>query len=121
MSAHKTASLYWSKVVRLRDTCERCGGPGPYEAAHIIRRRHVGDPDGVFLRTNLDNGLCLCKPCHMTVDADPVQMARLIDVTIGFDLYYQLLAVKNGQHRPWREADWIAERARLLAILKSAA
>ena len=120
MSARTTCDLYFSKVVRLRGVCERCGAPPPHEAAHIIRRRFVGDPDGIGLRWNEDNAWCLCIPCHRTVDEDAVMFAELVERTIGLTKYLELQAVKNGKHRPWREADWIRERSRLLEILKGA-
>lgn len=122
MSAKATCDRYFSEVVRARGYCERCGtSVGPFECAHIIRRRFVGDPDGIVLRHNEDNALCLCRVCHMTVDADPVQMAMLIDRTIGLDKYDELLAVKNAAHRPWREKDWIVERDRLRDLKKALA
>lgn len=123
MSARKTCDLYFSKVVRLRGKCEWPGCPQTHglQAAHILRRRFVGDPDGVGLRTNEDNAWCLCAIHHGIVDTDAVSFTRLVEQTIGFELYDQLLAVKNAPHRPWRESDWISERARLLAILKEAA
>lgn len=120
MSARKTCDLYFSKIVRARGACERCGDGPPHEAAHIIRRRFVGDPDGVGLRWNEDNCWCLCIPCHRTVDTDPIAFTALVDQTIGLTKYLELMAVKAAQHRPWREADWIRERQRLAAILKGA-
>lgn len=121
MSAKKTADLYFSKVVRARGACERCGGTGPLECAHVIRRRYVGDPDGVSLRHNEDNAWALCPPCHREVDTNAVEFGDLVMATIGRDKFSELVAVKNAPHRPWREADWQRERARLLAILKEAA
>lgn len=122
MSARKTCDLYFSKVVRARGVCERCGfADRPLQCAHIIRRRFVGDPEGVGLRTNEDNAWALCGPCHLTVDTDAVEFTYLVELTIGLVKYQELMRVKNAPHRPWREADWQRERARLLAILKAAA
>ena len=121
MSAKKTCDLYFSKVVRARGVCERCGAPPPHECAHVIRRWHVGDPDGIGLRWNEDNAWCLCHDCHTTVDTDVLEYAELLVATIGVKKYDELIAVKNAPHRPWRERDWVAERARLLALLKEAA
>ena len=120
MSAKKTCDLYFSKVVRARGHCERCGRTsGPFECAHVIRRRFVGDPDSIGLRTNEDNAWCLCLPCHRTVDLDPLEFAILVTRTLGFQKYSELLKVRDAQHRGWRESDWILERQRLLALLKS--
>ena len=120
--AKGTADLYFSKVVRARGHCERCGNTsGPFEAAHIIRRRYVGDPDGIGLRTNEDNAWCLCPPCHRTVDLDPVAFVNLVNDTLGDAKYSELLHIRNALHRPWRESDWVKERQRLLALLKASA
>lgn len=114
-----TADKYWSLIVRARGFCERCGSStGPFQAAHLIRRAHVGDPDLLPLRTNLDNGVCLDAECHRIVDNDPVEMTRLVEQTIGLAKYLELMAVKNGRHRPWRDRDWVAERDRLRELWK---
>ena len=120
--AKGTADLYFSKVVRARGHCERCGRTsGPFECAHVIRRRFVGDPDSIGLRTNEDNAWCLCPPCHRLVDLDPIAFSALVEWTLGLAKYQELMAVRNGRHRPWRESDWIRERQRLLALLKAGA
>ena len=119
--AKGTADLYFSKVVRARGHCERCGSTGPLECAHILRRRFVGDPDGVPLRHNEDNAWALCRTCHRIVDGDQIQFTWLVAATIGIEKYDELLTVRNGRHRPWRESDWILERQRLLALLKASA
>jgi hypothetical protein len=116
--AKSTADLYFSKVVRARGACERCGSAGPLDCAHILRRRFVGDPDGVALRHNEDNAWALCRECHGKVDGDPVAFANLVHQTIGLDKYEELLDVRRATHRQWRESDWVRERSRLLAILK---
>lgn len=123
MTAKSTADKYWSLIVRARGACERCGDTSSRkEAAHLIRRRFVGDPDGISLRTNLDNGVCLCaNPCHRIVDEDPIQMTALVESTIGLPKYLELMSVKNGRHRGWRESDWVRERDRLREIWKELA
>lgn len=120
-SAKKTCDNYFSKVVRARGQCERCGSAGVLECAHIIRRRFVGDPDGIGLRCNEDNAWALCPSCHRTVDLDPVAFSELVDRTIGREKYGELLAVRDAPHRLWRERDWVALRAVLLERLKAAA
>jgi hypothetical protein len=120
-AARNTCNKYFAEIVKRRGVCERCGAPPPHEAAHIIRRRFVGDPDGISLRTNPDNAWCLCIPCHRTVDGDAEMFMELVERTIGLDLYREFQRVKNSRHRPWREKDWVAERARLLALKKEVA
>jgi ferredoxin len=117
-SAKATCDRYVAQLVRARGACERCGSSGPLEAAHIIRRRYLGDPDGIALRHNEDNLWALCRPCHRIVDEDAVQFSLLVEKTIGFELYAELQAAKNAPHRPWREKDWQRERARLKVLLK---
>lgn len=122
MTAKSTADRYWSLIVRARGKCERCGDTtGPHQAAHIIRRRFVGDPDGIGLRTNLDNGVCMCHLCHRIVDEDPIEMTALVEQTIGLAKYLELMSVKNGRHRGWRESDWVRERDRLREMWKELA
>ena len=117
-----SADRYWSQLVRLRGGCQYpgCGTPRNLEAAHIIRRRHVGDPDGTPLRTNLENGLALCHDHHAAIDADPVAFTQLVTATIGLDKYEELLKAKHAPHRRWAAKDWIRERVRLRELLKAA-
>ena len=119
-SAKATCDKYFSQIVRARGRCERCDRvAGPFECAHVIRRRFVGDPDGIGLRTNEDNAWCLDAECHRLVDSDPVVFSQLVGDTLGFEKYAELLELRDARHRPWREADWVRERARLLGLLKA--
>lgn len=121
-SAKESCDKYARQLVHARGYCERCGRTdGPWEAAHIVRRRHVGDPDGTSLRTNPENMWCLDKACHRTVDNDALAFGELVVKTIGVARYAELQALKNAPHRPWREKDWQRERDRLKALRKEAA
>lgn len=121
-SAKATCDKYFAQIVRARGYCERCGRSDlPLQAAHIVRRAAVGDPDGIPLRHNLDNAWALDAECHRTVDTDAVEFTRLVERTIGLELYAELMRVKNAPHRPWREKDWVSQRARLRALLKEVA
>ena len=121
MSAKATAEKDFSVLVRARGACERCGTRTQLECAHIVRRRFVGDPDGIRLRTNEDNAWCLCRTCHALVDSHALEFSDLVDRTIGRHKFAELMLVKHAPHRPWRESDWVAERARLLALVKQVA
>lgn len=57
----KKADLLFSKYIRLRGVCERCGvdDAKKLQCAHVINRTHKG------LRYNEDNALCLCIKCHL--------------------------------------------------------
>ena len=114
-----TCDTYFSKLVRARGQCERCGTTQNLECAHVIRRRHVGNPDlGFSLRCCEDNAWALCRPCHYIVDNDAVQFTELVDRTIGRAKYEELLIIKNSPHRRWSDKDRAAERDRLRALLK---
>jgi hypothetical protein len=118
--AKSTADRYWAELVRARGTCQGCGSSRNLQAAHIIRRAYVGDPDRCPLRTNLDNGLALCHACHRKADEDPVEMLALINRTIGMDRYRELARFKTAPHRRWSEKDWVRERRRLRVLLNAA-
>lgn len=113
------ADTYFSELVRARGACERCGRTDNLQCAHIIRRRHVGDPDlGFSLRCCEDNAWCLCAECHRIVDNDAVAFTELVDRTIGRAKYEELLVLKHRPHRRWTPKDRAAERARLRGLLK---
>lgn len=117
--AKATCDRIFSELVRMRGACQRCGTARHLECAHIIRRHHVGDPDGVTLRHNPLNAWCLCVGCHRLVDTDPVVFTGLVMSTIGVENYDLLMAAKNTPHRRWTEKDWIRERTRLRELLRA--
>lgn len=57
-----TAYIYWRKEVLKRDnyTCQDCGKQGGFLQAHHIKHFALF-PE---LRTELSNGITLCKTCH---------------------------------------------------------
>lgn len=120
MSAKRTCDTYFGVIVRARGACQRCGARERLECAHIIRRRFVGDPDGIVLRHNEANAWCLCHDCHALVDSDEIEFGDLVMRTIGREKFSELAIAKRAHHRPWRESDWVRERARLLALKKEA-
>lgn len=60
-----TATRKWREAVLDRDsnTCQHCGKPGGKLQAHHIKE-FATHPE---LRFDIDNGLTLCKRCHMTL------------------------------------------------------
>lgn len=118
--AKASCDRYFGQLVRMRGACQRCGGTKNLECAHILRRRFVGDPDGMALRHNPANAWSLCSSCHRLVDSDSVEFARLVERTIGFDIYAMLAEAKNSPHRRWTEKDWIAQRNILRSLLNDA-
>ena len=108
------ADRRWAEYIRALGYCERCGdSTGPFEAAHIIRRRYQGT------RCDPDNGWCLCKPCHGEVDSWNVEHLDLVRKTITVDGYERLEAKAKAAHGQRLSDGWWAdvadELARLLA------
>jgi len=54
----------WAQIIRARANgcCERCGTPGPVQAAHIFRKGYNAT------RHDLRNGRGLCGNCHTGQD-----------------------------------------------------
>lgn len=106
---NRAADILFSKVIRARGKCERCGGPGPYECAHIVRRR--------FLRTRweYDNAWCLCRECHRRVDEDAMAFGELVNDTIGEARFSELYALAHDTRSP--KPNRAEVRARLRADL----
>lgn len=67
----------WSKIIRSKGYCTRCGKTGRLEAAHIYSRRFVAT------RWDLDNGLCLCSACHRWGHDKPLDFSVYVLNTIG--------------------------------------
>jgi hypothetical protein len=74
----KELDIAWSKAIRSRGVCEKCGKQTDLQAHHIFSRRHNGT------RWELGNGVCLCKRCHLFwAHKDTVDFARWIEGKIG--------------------------------------
>jgi predicted restriction endonuclease len=57
----KKLDRLWAEAVKERagHACERCGKTTDLQAHHIASRRYIGT------RWSVDNGLCLCRACHL--------------------------------------------------------
>lgn len=55
----KKLDKLFSKIVRSRGECEKCGKKTNLQCAHIYSRKHKN------LRWDEENALCLCGGCHM--------------------------------------------------------
>lgn len=106
---NRSVDILFSKLVRARGKCERCGGPGPFECAHIVRRR--------FLRTRWvpDNAWCLCRECHRRVDENAVSFQSLVVLTIGEQRFQELFDLAHDTRSP--KPNRAEVRARLRADL----
>ena len=78
----------WSKQVRERDghICQRCKGQGIH-AHHVAPRGRRPD-----LKFDVNNGICLCLPCHDWCHANPKESTAagfLSDVPYENRGYYE--------------------------------
>lgn len=87
--------------------CERCGtSSGPFECAHIIRRRYS------WTRSDERNAWCLCRPCHEMVDTHFTDFQSLIEDTIGWELFVELEEKSKRRDK----FDWALELNRWKAL-----
>src|SRR2546423_1635362 len=91
---NRSTDMLFSKLVRARGFCQKCGGVGPFECAHIIRRR--------YLRTRWveENAWCLCHYCHRQVDTNDMLFSNLIYETIGWGRYEKLHQLAHAMDTP---------------------
>jgi 5-methylcytosine-specific restriction endonuclease McrA len=95
------------KYIVARGECQRCGTQsGPFECAHIIRRRFS------WTRTDELNAWCLCRDCHRTVDSYVSEFNALVASTIGWDAY----AVLEEQSKCRDKFSWADELERWKAM-----
>ncbi len=100
--AKKRADVLFSKIVRSRGACQRCGEStySKLQCAHIIRREFVAT------RCVLENAWCLCGGCHMFTHGWPEEHVAMIERTIGLDAYWELKLRANANNRTYRASDW---------------
>jgi 5-methylcytosine-specific restriction endonuclease McrA len=85
-----------SKAISKRDdhTCIWCGQPGS-DHAHIISRRFL------FTRWLLENGLWMCRKCHLLFDSKTLVgiafREHIIRHVITFFVYNKLCKVRDGK------------------------
>lgn len=104
------ADLLFSRIVRSRGKCERCGDTrGPFDTAHIVKRRYSAT------RCIEDNAWCLDRTCHRTVDEWANELMDLVDRTIGRERYIELCITAQAGHQTTSTLFWRAERERLEA------
>lgn len=101
------ADMLFSRLVRSRGACERCGKQGT-DTAHIVRRRYSAT------RCVEDNAWCLCRPCHVKVDGWPHEFMWLVERTIGVPRYQELVRQANDGPALSSRLFWRGEVERLL-------
>lgn len=92
----KKADDLFSKIIRSKGLCARCGKGQHLQCAHIVSRRFSAT------RCDLRNALCLCAGCHHYFTDHPVEFGRFVIDRIGDKLYNQLTA---KAHKPTK-VDW---------------
>lgn len=63
----------FSKQVRTRGECEKCGQTVRLSCAHIISRTYMAT------RWDQDNALCLCSGCHLFWHKEPILASRWLE------------------------------------------
>ena len=110
-AARSTCDWYWRRLVKVKGYCESCGCViCDLEAAHIVRRSWA------HTRTDLANGLCLCRDCHRKFDTSDVFRTLLVARTIGMDGLDAL--EQKARAGVGQKFDWFAERERLRLLHK---
>lgn len=83
------ADLLFSRIVRSRGACERCGQQAT-DTAHIVKRRYSAT------RCDETNAWALCRSCHQLTEQWPLEFLHLVDNTIGRDRYEHLQQVARA-------------------------
>jgi hypothetical protein len=101
----------FSKIIRSRGACERCGNTdySTFQCAHIISRKYAAT------RTNQENAWNLCAKCHRRLTDWPREHSHFITQTIGSERYE---ALRRTAETPTK-VNWDAEYERLKAIAQS--
>jgi hypothetical protein len=105
------ADELFSKLIRSRGACERCGRTEHLQAAHIITRSRLNT------RWDTRNAWCLDARCHIRLTHWPVEHRDFAWQTIGEDTYYELVRLSESTSKVWRKSDFEAECVRLQALL----
>jgi hypothetical protein len=103
------ADMLFSRIVRSRGTCERCGLQAT-DTAHIVPRRYSAT------RCIEDNAWALCRSCHAATGENQREFMALVRATIGEErhdeLWQEAYAGKGGA------LFWAGEAARMTARAK---
>ena len=104
------ADKLFSKIVRSRGSCERCGTTeyATLQCAHIITRKYSAT------RTDTRNAWCLCARCHRRLTDWPREHSRFITQTIGGNTYEELRAKAEAVTK----VNWEDEYERLMGIAR---
>jgi hypothetical protein len=110
------ADILFSRIVRARGRCERCGIGATatiLHTAHIVRRRYSA------VRCVEDNAWCLCPSCHHDVDEWAWEHQKLVKETIGTDRYLELVGLAMAGPQVSSKLFWKNEVERLKLICQA--
>ena len=79
----------FSKVIRKRGHCERCGSTRNLQTAHIFSRTYRNT------RWDTSNALCLCAGCHFWGHKNPILFTEFVHEHLGRDNYEVLKEAHN--------------------------
>jgi len=102
------ADMLFSRIVRSRGECQRCGRPAT-DTAHIVRRTYSAT------RCVEDNAWALCRSCHRLTEEWPHEFMFLVERTIGVDRYKELYEKAQAGIPCSSKLFWHAEVQLLLA------
>lgn len=103
------ADILFSRIVRSRGRCEYpgCDSQGPFDTAHLIGRNYSA------VRCVETNAICACRTHHALIDSWPEEKLRVIEATIGMDVYEQNRDLARAGHALSAALFWAAEVDRL--------
>ncbi len=112
--ARGKADVLFSKIIRAKGHCERCGKSSDLQCSHVISRLYSAT------RTDTSNAQCLCAGCHRFFTNNPIEFTEWIYSTIG-KAEYERLWMKARVPRKFGKQFWESEVVRLRQLLKEAA
>lgn len=107
----RACDMLFSRLVRSRGRCERCGSTQNLQCAHIISRRYVQT------RCDPRNAWCLCTRCHFYVDGHFEAKAELVAQTIGTKTFEELQQQAYSNKGPTKLAFWKEKYEELKRLL----
>jgi len=88
---HSKAKQLWQHAILKRDlwTCQKCYSEA-VDAHHIVHK-----PQGQELKWSLDNGVALCRSCHMLDGNASMELPKWCVRHIGLDKYNELRMMRQ--------------------------
>src|SRR3990167_10281304 len=99
----EVADELFSKIIRSKGFCERCGKKENLQCAHILSRSYRQ------VRWDFGNAFCLCNGCHVYFTHHPIEFEEFVITKIGQNAYQTL----RKRARDYKKIDYKAVIARL--------